>query len=220
MHPLRPRIALFATKAMLWASISKRIDGIWVGCFDKGLSARVFCRVEEGLQLIRQHDPIRYRRVIRDLERIWITLLPGPLGHYRQELKLCALDERYVVAEDTTPELVASVIVHEATHARLSRCGIGYDEPIQGRVEAVCFRRELAFADKLPNGFGVRERTIRYLDYYTQEKFTLPARIERHDNGSAEALRYLGTPEVFIRAVFTTRALVNRMKRSVGRRGR
>ena len=216
---MRPSITLLATKAMLWASVSKQIDGLWVGCYDKRLSAQVFCRMEEGLRLIKQYDPIRYRRLIRDLDRIWITLLPGDLGHYRTELKLCALDERYVLAEDTTPDLIASVIVHEATHARLKRRGIGYDEPIQSRVEAVCFRRELAFADKLPNGIAVRERATRYLDYYTPEKFTLSARRERHDKGSAEALRHLGTPEFLIRAAFATRDLLSRMKRLVGRVG-
>jgi hypothetical protein len=217
--PLRPRIALFATKAMLWASVSKQIDGLWVGCFDKDLSVPVFRRVDEGLELIKQYDPIRYRRLVGDLDRIWITLLPGPLGHYQRELKLCAIDERYVLAEDTTPDLVASVIVHEATHARLERCGIGYDEPLQSRVEAVCFRRELAFANKLPNGLGLRRRATRYLDYYTSEKFTLSARLHRHDKGSAEALRYLGTPEVLIRAAFAIRALASRMKRLGGGAG-
>lgn len=219
IYSLRPRIALFATKAMLWASVSKQIDGLWVGCFDKKLSASALCRVEEALQLIKRHDPIRYRRVVSDLDRIWINLLPGPLGQYREELKLCELDERYVLAKDTTPELVASVIVHEATHARLKRCGIGYDEPLQSRVEAVCFRRELAFSSKLPNGFSAHERAISYLDYYTPEKFTFSVRLDRNDKGTVDALRYLGTPEVLIRAVFTIRALASRIKRLGGGAG-
>jgi len=91
IYSLRPHIALFATKAMLWASVSKQIDGLWVGCCDKKLSASAFCRVEEALQLIKRHDPIRYRRVVSNLDRIWINLLPGPLGQYREELKLCGL---------------------------------------------------------------------------------------------------------------------------------
>lgn len=169
--------------------------------------------MEEGLQLIKQYDPIRYRRLVEDLDRVWITLLRGALGSYQRELKLCELDERYVLAEDTTPDLVASIIVHEATHARLERCGIGYDEPLQSRVEAVCFRRALAFANTLPNGLGVRNRATRYLDYFIPEKFTLSARLDRRDKGIAEALRSVSTPEVLIRAVFTNRALTSRMKR-------
>jgi hypothetical protein len=146
-------------------------------------------------------------------------LLPGPLGQYREELKLCELDERYVGAKETTAELVASVIVHEATHARLRRCGIGYDEPIQSRVEAVCSRRELAFANRLPNGFSARDQATRYLDYSTPEKFTQSARLDRRDRGSVDALRYLGVPEVLIRVPFALRALVARIKRLARRCG-
>jgi len=36
--------------------------------------------------------------------------------------------------------------VHEATHARLRRYGIGYEEGLRQRVEEANFRRELAFA--------------------------------------------------------------------------
>ena len=64
---------------------------------------------------------------------------------------MCVIDERFVVDEGTTPEMIASVIVHEATHARLFRMGIGYEEGRRARVEQVCLRRELAFAAKLPD---------------------------------------------------------------------
>ena len=74
------------------------------------------------------------------------------------------------------PELIASVIVHEATHARLMRCGIGYEEELRARVEKVCLRRELAFAAKLPNGEQIRAQTdpeLGYLppSYWTNEAF-------------------------------------------------
>ncbi len=42
--------------------------------------------------------------------------------------------------------------MHEATHARLLRVGIGYDRPIRKRVEEACNRREIAFARRLWNG--------------------------------------------------------------------
>jgi hypothetical protein len=44
------------------------------------------------------------------------------------------------------------------------RCGIGYEEEIRARVEAVCFRREVAFATGLPNGEQVRQRAERTLE--------------------------------------------------------
>jgi hypothetical protein len=36
----------------------------------------------------------------------------------------------------------------------MARCGIGYDVSLRARVEAVCFRRELAYARKLPGEHG------------------------------------------------------------------
>jgi hypothetical protein len=52
MRALRRRTTLFVVKFMLRASVSKQIDGLWLGCFDKKLSASAFCCVEKALQLI------------------------------------------------------------------------------------------------------------------------------------------------------------------------
>lgn len=90
-------------------------------------------RVEEALQLIRDRDPLHYSRVIRQLERIWVRLLNGDLAHYEVSLGACVLDKRYVLLETTTPERLASTIIHEATHARLEHWGISYDENKRAR---------------------------------------------------------------------------------------
>jgi hypothetical protein len=107
-------------------------------------------RVETALNLIREHDPVRHGRLIRDLEQIWVWAIPGSVGRFRHLGWTCDLDKQFV--ETTTPDLIASVIVHEATHARLFRMGFGYEEAIRERVEQICLRRELAFAAKVPNG--------------------------------------------------------------------
>ena len=93
-------------------------------------------------------------------------------------------------AETTSPELIAAVIVHEATHARLERYGIGYEEKLRARIEAVCFRRELAFAAKLPNGEAVRQPAEDRLKAYASANFwTNAAFAERFDKDHLEKLR-------------------------------
>ena len=94
------------------------------------------------------------------------VLLIGPTGsgktHIARQLA-GILDVPFVVADATEPELIASVIVHEATHARLRRHGIGYEEPIRARVEAACIRRQIAFTRRLPHGDHARAAAERNL---------------------------------------------------------
>jgi hypothetical protein len=58
------------TRQMLWLSVSRRINGLWVGCYYKenaGASLRVWRMHSVSLK------PRRYRRLLRDLERIWVV---------------------------------------------------------------------------------------------------------------------------------------------------
>jgi len=144
-------------RIMLWLSSGKRIDGLWVGTYYQTNADQVMRRVEDGLSLIKQCDPKTYNRIVRDLKRIWVIIIASSAGEYRNSIEACVLDERFVLADATDAELIAGAIVHEATHARLWRCGIGYEEHLRQRVEAACFRQMLAFARHLPNGQGVRE---------------------------------------------------------------
>lgn len=198
---------------MLRWSHSKRIDALWVGCFDRKGSSLALSRVGSALHLIKQYDPLRYDRLCRDLERIWVILLPGPQGLYRHDLRLSELDERFVLADTTGPELIASTIVHEATHSRLTFCGIGYEEDIRVRVEAICFRRQIAFARRLPGGDAAREEAERNLTLRTPAFWTDAAMRHHRDTGAADALRYLGTPDTIIRVAFVLRRWVWRVKR-------
>jgi len=193
-----------------WLSVSKRIDGLLVGTWESDAKAEaVLSRVEGALGLIKAHDRIRYERLVRDLERVRVWLLPGVSGSYKKALRSCELDSRYVLAEKSSLEMIASTIVHEATHARLMRCGIGYETELRARVEAVCARRELGFANKLPNGNQVRESAERILElcaaddgYWSNTEFE-----ERHVEGSIEALRHLGVPDWLVRVFPIFRSL-------------
>jgi hypothetical protein len=122
-----------------WLSVSKRIDGLLVGTWESDANAEaVFRRVEGALGLIKAHDRLRYERLLRDLERLRVWLLPGGCGSYKKGLRSCELDSRFVLSETSSLEMIASTIVHQATHARLMRCGIGYEMELRARVEAAC----------------------------------------------------------------------------------
>lgn len=191
-------------------STGRYIDGIWVGSWrtpsDLG-------RIEDALLLIKQYDPVQYFRLVRELTRVWVFVLTHASAQYKRSLNACILDERYVA--DSAPERIASTIVHEATHARIARCGIEYEEGLRSRIEAVCFRRELAFAAKLPNGATVREELMRYLDFYSDnaEYFSNKSVGERDNEGAIEALRYANAPDWMIKIAPTARAVMSWLRR-------
>jgi hypothetical protein len=210
--PERPAPTWADARQLRW-STGGYVDGLWVGAFNAG--DEELNRVEEALRLIKVHDPRRYDRLLRDLERVWVLLLPGSLGCFNAALAACQLDRRFVLAE--TPAVIANTIVHEATHARLWRCGIGYEVELRQRVEAVCFRRELAFATTLPNGDEVHEQALGRLDipadYWADSAFD-----EREFEGHIEICRYVGIPDWLIRGLMGLRSFhfrVLRLKRTL-----
>jgi hypothetical protein len=207
--------AKFLDRFELRLSTGRQVDGLWVGVALAGeLAEPILRRVEDALFLIKENDQLRYNRLIRDLERVWVRDVPGAAGTFNQELRACSLDREFVLDETTRPELIAATIVHEATHARLHSLGIGYEEELRPRVEAICFRRELAFAAKLPNGAQVKEQAERRLAVYSaQDYWTNAAFAERFDKDHIEALRKLGAPDWIVRTVLTLRAPYRRVRR-------
>ena len=213
-HAERPRLR-WIDREMLRSSTSLLVDALWVGSYGEDRAARVLQRVEDALDLIRTHDPVRYHRLRGDLERVWVLPLNGSVALFDQTLLACHLDERFVLAETTTPEQIAAAIVHEATHARLMRAGIGYEEEIRARVEAVCLRREMAFAHCVPEGEGIREEAERTLalcsdpDYWTNTAFGA-----RYAAAMRDTLMHLGMPAAVARAtivVFRSFAAMSRL---------
>ena len=178
----------------LWLSKHRQVDGLWIGTYECEAQP-VLQTVETALDLIAAYDRVRYDRLRRDLKRVWVRTLFGDLANFNESADACELDVRFVLDAEPSPETVASIIVHEATHARLWHRGIGYEAHLRSRVEAVCFRRELAFAKKLPNGKPLRKRAERMLDLCASNDFwTNTAFKERHVEGAIEAARYVGLP--------------------------
>lgn len=198
-----------ANRLMLWLSRSRNVDGLWVGSME-GEPWLGLRRVEDALALIKRHDPLNYSRICRNLERIWVDILPDAIAHYDRSLNACVFDQRFVLAETTTLGSIAASIVHEATHARLERCGIKYEEKLRPRIEAVCVGRELAFANKLPDSAELQEQRAYARQWYeANTEYFSDARFRQRDiRGRIKAMRYLGMPKWLIRAGFRIRWVI------------
>jgi len=102
-------------------------------------------KVSAALRLIRQVSARRYRRMIHDLRRILVSDVGT--SSYSFVTKMCILDLQIV--RKKSYGYVALILVHEATHARLYHAGIPTWQSIQGRVERLCVREQIAFASEL-----------------------------------------------------------------------
>ena len=89
----RPRLL---DRIGLWLSTSRSIDGLWIGAFLEDQADRILDRVEEALRLIKTHDPLRYNRLIRDLDRVWVRILPEATASYLRSLRACQLNTEFV----------------------------------------------------------------------------------------------------------------------------
>jgi hypothetical protein len=197
------RIARLLERLLLHYSVSTTVDGLWIGTFESRKNAEpLLRRVTDALQLIKTYDPLRYKRVLQELERICVRLQPSSIACYLAHRKSCDIDPRYVLSY--TPQQLASVIVHEATHGVLRRRHIGYEEALRERVERACVRQELAFARKLPHSEAVQESVERALGY-PQEMWTDSAFRDRYREGMLTMARHIGIPVWLMRAMLNLR---------------
>lgn len=157
-------------RLLIRLSPSIRVDGLWVGAFC-GDEQKVFEKLRSAFEFIQKYDPSRYKRILREFDKVWVISLPGYPAGFAPDNRRCVIDDRHVL---TSPvEFIASSLVHEATHGRLDRCGFGYSEDIRYRVERLCIRQERAFAARIPGNEALLERIDRKLnipaEYWTDE---------------------------------------------------
>ena len=159
--------------------------------------AEILGRLVEALKLIKTHDPYRYRRVLREIERLWAHPLPWEWAIWLPALKRCVVDPRFVLSASTA--FIASAIVHEATHGTLTRRHVGYAETLRERVEKACMRQELAFASKIPDGDELRRNIERRLASVTSGWLSDAALQDRRAKGEFEMGRHYNIPDWVIR---------------------
>ena len=111
--------------------------------------------IVEGLELLHRLEPLRVGRFRREMPRvILLDVLRGPaVAGFAPGARACYLDGRFLAGAPagTRPALVALLLVHEATHARLDRLRpLPWPRSVVHRIERVCLRQELVFAARLP----------------------------------------------------------------------
>ena len=173
--PLHRKIYLLVNRFMFAVSRKHSRGDIKIAMlFDKNDSA-IASKIDQALNLISKFDPRRYRQIKRDVKRIWIAAAPGYCAQWIDELQTCILDTDYFRRIDISASEMATTIIHEATHARLDKFKIGYSEEIRVRVEQICFKSEIAFAKRLPDGLKLVEVAESKLqiseDYWTNAQF-------------------------------------------------
>jgi len=126
----------------------------------------VFAKVRSALQVIRTAQPRRISQLERHCSVIWVRRHAASRALYDGTRRACILDSAFVGNPLTKPAAVAASIVHEATHARIDRWRIPYDDVRRARIERLCRQEELDFGIHLPEGQDVieRARTLLALD--------------------------------------------------------
>jgi hypothetical protein len=112
-------------------------------------SVRVFLA---ALQLIKQLDSRRFRRLQRHITWIVNCPLPKGGGQYHYPTRTCRLDVEKGMPKpdaDYAAAAIASTLIHEATHGVLRARGIGYSAQLRARVERCCVREQNRFLGRL-----------------------------------------------------------------------
>jgi hypothetical protein len=145
-----------------WAVARKtRHRGVTIGLFLLGDQSPLVIReqVTKALDLIAEVDPRRYTGLRHDHVRVLVE--DGPMSHYLSLTNTCVLSLDVVQNQPT--ERIALTIVHEATHARLYRGGVGYDRKNQARRERRCVLEQVDFLRRLAAlGYRGTEARIQY----------------------------------------------------------
>src|SRR5882724_10482299 len=94
----------FVDWIMLRLSDSTLVDGLWVGVFSEERGKEILDRLCESLRMIKTYDPHRYKRVMKEIHRIWAFLLPSSDAVWLVDLKRCVVDPRFILA--ARPEFI------------------------------------------------------------------------------------------------------------------
>ena len=190
-----------ALKNRWWGWLFRRaerlvLEGVSVGVLwpTEDESSVIVRKLEAALRLIARYDRRRFDRLRQDINGILVFGTVGALAQWVQTERLIVIRQTYVANPKSSIAELAATLVHEGTHAWLSRLGFGYEPTRRTRIEAVCFRSEMAFARHLPDPGGIVQQAERQLardpSYWATSAFR---------DRTLEELRILGVPRWLVR---------------------
>lgn len=152
--PMAPR----AVVAHMLIAFSKRqvVGGIEVVVATGDDETPAVNNIRSALQLIQTYLPGVHARIRREVQRILLLKAGGP--EYWPFAQGVALNARIVSGADIP--LLAMLLCHEATHARLWRLGIGYPKDKRDRIERICVKAEVRLARQLPDAVELEEHAM------------------------------------------------------------
>ena len=104
-------------------------------------------KLTHALELIRGYDSVAYTRFIHDMRRILIDDTIPLQAMYFIGTRSCTLRPELLEGTDAT---VATVLVHEGTHARLDVRKVIQTGARRKRVERICALAEIHFVSRFP----------------------------------------------------------------------
>jgi len=119
----------------------------------------VLARIDGALGMLEQYAPSHLRRMRRDFAEI-ISQRFACRGAYFPAERRCLVELTFTVNPEFTLAQVASVILHEAMHARIHAMGIRTERVTRAREERFCRRAEIEFGRVAPGGEPVVERAL------------------------------------------------------------
>lgn len=124
---------------------------VWSGT---GKDANALERINAALQLVRDHDRVRYLRIQRHVRRFVILEIED--ATQLPDVQICVLGVRMV---NTIPvPRLAATMVHEATHARIRAAGVPLRPAILRREEILCTHEAIAFLERVPGAEAESQR--------------------------------------------------------------
>ncbi len=143
---IRRGLGLLIGKLFLMLHKRHVIHDVTVVLSDPGADPEQYLSsIRAALELLHEVDPRRFRVLHRSVKHILVW--PGSYTAYDTwgGIHLAARHVPGVPAP-----ILASALVHEATHLRVAKRGIRYIPDLRSRIEALCVQEQAAFLRKVP----------------------------------------------------------------------
>ena len=173
---LAPRVLFYPVRLayehlVLAIARTSECHGLPIGILSEKGSQALKLKVCEALSLIDAIDAIRFARIRRHLR--CIVVARSKAAAYWVTTATCLLPDAMV--EQQSIAFIALAIVHEETHARLWNKGVRLWPDQLTRIEAICLREEIRFADRLPR--DQYPGTDQLIAYQRERLYNLTSRV-------------------------------------------